>query len=87
MAYDRAAKPVDRKPLVAYHRDMEASRKLLRIGEIGLFEAGFVLVLLVLLFGLLTFFGVLPLARVFPLLSFLPERRSPHRRRRLQATW
>lgn len=40
--------------------------------EIGLLEIGFVLLFLVLTFGLLNYFNILRLSSVFPILSFLP---------------
>lgn len=49
------------------------SFKRLSLAKVGLFELGFVLVLIVLIFGLLNYLNILSLNKVFPSLSFLPH--------------
>src|SRR3989338_11070673 len=46
--------------------------------EIGLFEIGFVAVILLLLFGVLNYFNILSVSEVFPKqLGWLPRREAP----------
>lgn len=46
--------------------------------KLGLFEIGFVATVLLLLFGILNYFNILPVSSVFPQLSWLPRREVPN---------
>lgn len=52
---------------------LQGIKKILFFTEIGFLEAVFVFTLLVLLFGTLNFFNILPLPTAFPFLSTLPH--------------
>lgn len=54
----------------------QKSQKLSLLG-IGLFETGFVVLLLCIVFGILNYFNILSLSKAIPFLSFLPHRQVP----------